>query len=359
MTVTLVSDVVAGDRAVARLQQLAAYVDRHSAAFCTSSGWLDAAARHLPGRPVVITVRAGEDPVGLAALSVTTRRGVQRVELLGGDLNDYGQLFHDDPVAAEELAEAIAAWLAGQRRWSLSLGQLAEDDPALAALARRLPGASVHVGPPMPRITGIGTDYVVSRNRRKKIKNATNRIEADGHGWETVVVDDPAALERWLPAVTELRRRRDHGSGRRSHLDDAQVLAFYTTVVGRLVSCGRARMYLLLVDGQVAGYSLAVLDGEVRRLYDGRVAEQFQAYRGGMVCDLLAVTDAADDPAVVTFDWLRGRTESKFGNAELRRVDLRATSHALVATVDEWEQSARRRIKAALPDAALRRLVAR
>ncbi|WP_435768486.1 GNAT family N-acetyltransferase [Nocardioides sp. SYSU DS0651] len=359
MTPLLASDVALGDRAVARLAELSEFVDRHSEAFCTSAAWLDAAARHLPAEPVVVTVSAGDEPVAVAALAVAGRRGVRRVELLGGDLNDYGQLFHADLRAAEALADAIATWLAGQRRWSLSLGQLAEDAPVLAALLGRLPHASVHAGPPMPRISGVGTDYVLSRNRRKKLNNAINRIEADGRGWETVVVEDLPALERWLPAVVELRRRRDHASGRRSHLDDPQVLAFYEAVVRRLVGEGRARIHLLAVDGRAAGYGLAVLDGDTHRLYDGRVAEDLQAYRGGVVCDLLAVAAAAEDPSVTTFDWLRGRTDSKFGNAELRRVELRAVSHAVVTTVDAWESAARRRVKAALPEAAVRRLVAR
>ncbi len=100
-------------------------------------------------------------------------------------------------------------------------------------------------------------------------------------------------------------------------------------------------------------------DGTVHRLFDGRVAEDFQRYRGGMVCDLMAVTRAGEDPSVTTFDWLRGITPAKFANHEVRRVGLRAASSALVTVVQDWEDAARRRIKAALPEAAVRKLVAR
>lgn len=355
----MANSVAVGDDAVATLDRLAPYIDRHSSAFCTSSAWLAAAARHLPGTPVAVTVHCAGTPVALAALSVVHRRGARRLELLGGDLNDYGPLFHDSAEAAVALADAIAGWVHEQRRWRLDLRQLDANDPVLPALAERLPGAVLEAGPPMPQIVGVGTEYRVSRNRRKNATNATNRITADGHAWERVVVDDAEKLARWLPAVVRLRRVRDHAAGRRSHLDEPAVLAFYEDVVRDAVVRGRAAINLLAVDGEVAGYALAMYDGTAHRLFDGRVAEDFQRYRGGMVCDLMAVTRAIEDPDVTTFDWLRGRTPAKFDNHEARRVGLRAASSVLVTVADDWADTARRRIKEALPEAAVRKLVAR
>ncbi len=359
MTDLMVPSVAVGDEARAQLEELAPYVDGRSAAFCTSSAWLRAAARHLPGTPVTVTVRSGGTPVALAPLRVVHRRGVHRVELLGGELNDYGPLFHDTDAAAGALTEAVSGWLRGHRRWSLVFEQLAADDPVLRALAARLPGAAVEQGPPMPQIVGAGTEYRISRNRRKKVSNATNRIAADGHTWEHLVVDDPEGLERWLSAVIEVRRDRDHAAGRRSHLDDPAVLAFHETVVRDAVEHGRAAVNLLLIDGEIGGYAVAMYDGPTHRLFDGRVADSLQRYRGGMVCDVLAATRAAESPEVTTFDWLRGDTEAKFRNHVQHRVALRAASHTLVTAVEGWEGAARRRIKAVLPAAAVRRLSTR
>nr|WP_246304618.1 GNAT family N-acetyltransferase [Nocardioides thalensis] len=211
----------------------------------------------------------------------------------------------------------------------------------------------------MPQIRGLGTDYRISKNRRGQVRQATNRITADGHTWERVVVDDRDSLERWLPAVIALRRRRDHAAGRRSHLDDDARLSFYEAVVRDFVTRGRAVIYLLTVDGAVAGYHLTMLDGDTYRMLDGRVADELQRYRGGMVTSMMAMTAASNAAEVTTYDWLRGRTESKFGNHEQHRVVLQAASHRLVTTVDQWEATARRRVKSALPAAAVRRLVAR
>lgn len=353
------SQVAVGREAIALLDTLADFVDRHSTAFCTTRAWLAAAARHLSAEPVLVVVREGDDPVGVAALSVTQRRGARRVETLGGDQNDYAQFYCADERAASALADAIADWLGTLGRWSLRLEQLAADDPVLAVLRALVPDAIVEPGPPMPQIHGIGTDYRISRNRRGQARQATNRITGDGRTWEKVVIDDEDSLDRWLPAVIALRRRRDHASGRRSHLDDAARLTFYEAVVRDFVTRGRAVIYLLVVDGAVAGYHLTMLDGDTHRMLDGRVADELQRYRGGMVTSMMAMTVASEAPEVTTYDWLRGRTESKFGNHEAHRVELRAASHRLVTAVDAWEATARRRFKAALPAAAVRRLVAR
>lgn len=358
-TTELVTTVTTDDDAMRALDELAGYVDRRSDVFCTSSAWLSAAARHLPGRPVVIAVRSGGAPVAVAALHLSSRRGVRRIELLGGHLNDYGRLFHDDEAAADALADALVAWVGAQRRWSLTFGQLAADDRVLAALVRRLPCAVVEEGPPMPQIVGVGTDYKVSKNRRGQGRQALNRITKDGRAWEKVVVDDRASLDRWLPAVIDLRRDRDHASGRRSHLDDASVTAFYEAVVTDLVSRGRGAINVLTVDGEIAGYCLVMYDGGTHRVLDGRVADELQRYRGGMVTILMAVTKAAEDPGVHRFDWMRGTNEGKYGNAEHRRVELRAASHPIVTAMDTWEGAARRSLKAILPAAAVRRLARR
>jgi CelD/BcsL family acetyltransferase involved in cellulose biosynthesis len=358
---TWTSRVSTADAARARIRELAGFLDAHSTAYCTTSAWLAAAAAHLPGEPVVLTVAADDGPVvGAAVLSRTRRRGVSRVELLGGAFNDYGQLHHDDPAAADALTVALADWLEHEHgAWSLDLAQLPGDDAVVVGLAGRLARARVEPGPPIPQIRGIGTDYLVSRNRRRKANNALNRITADGRHAEQLAVRDSAALERWLPLVIDVRRQRDHACGRRSHLDDPAVRAFYETFVRDLCAAGSLTLDLLLVDGAIAGYGMVVEEAGVHRIFDGRVADGLEHYRGAVVCDLAATARASADPSVSTFDWLRGRTDGKFGNHEVHRVHLRATSGATVDRLDRWEQSARTRVKAILPTRALRRIAER
>ncbi|UUW87345.1 GNAT family N-acetyltransferase [Nocardioides sp. WV_118_6] len=358
--VAVTTEIAHGSAAELALADLASYVDGRSNAFSTGAGWLRAAARHLPGQPLTIALRGADGRVlALAPLVVQRRAGVVRIEVLGGELNDYAELFHDDPVAADLLADAVASWVRRHRRWSLRLSQLAPGDPVVAGLVARLPGAVVVPGPPMPRIEGAGTDYRLTRHRRRKINTDLNRLAADGYDAERLVVDDPVTLERWLPRLVDVRRGRDHGSGRRSHLDDDGTRAFHEEVVRDAMARGRAVVDLLVVGDEVLGFTTTLRDGPVSRLFDGRVAQDWMRYRGGIVCEMAAVQRAVADPAVETFDWLRGRTDAKFGNAEIHRVELQAASHAWIERMDERRARARAGLKALLPAALVRRIVQR
>lgn len=355
------SDVATGDAAREQLRELADFIDALSTAYCTTSAWLSAAARHLPGEPAIITVRdEGGRPAAVAALTRARRRGVWQIALLGGEFNDYGQLYHDSEESAIALAEALAGWVTSEHRWwALDLQQLADDDPVLGGLATVLPTAVTVPGSPIPQIDGIGTDYLVSRNRRRKANNALNRVDADGRHWEQLAIRDRAGLDRWLPVVIDVRRTRDHACGRRSHLDDAAARAFYEAFVRDLCDAGALTLDLFLVDGRVAGYGMVVEEPGVHRVFDGRVADGLEHYRGAIVCDLAAVARASDDPTVSTFDWLRGRTDGKFGNHEVHRVHLRATSGATVDRLARWDRAARTSVKEVLPEGVLRRIAAR
>ncbi|TQK71236.1 GNAT family N-acetyltransferase [Nocardioides sp. SLBN-35] len=352
--------VATGGPARERLLELADYVDARSTAYCTRAAWLCAAAAHLPGEAVALTIGTADRSVaGLAALTRSRRRGVWHIELLGGPFNDYGQLHHDEDTG-DALAAALVDWVEREHAaWSLDLAQLPGESPVVAGLLRRLGRVRLEPGAPIPQILGIGTDYVVSRNRRRKANNALNRIAADGRRAEQLAVREPAEVARWLPRVVDVRRRRDHACGRRSHLDDPAARGFYETNVSDLAAAGALTLDLLLVDGEIAGYGMVVEEPGVHRVFDGRVADGLEHYRGAVVCDLAATARASADPGVTTFDWLRGRTDGKFGNHEVHRVHLLASSGAAVDRLDRWERSARDRLKAALPAGVLQRIAER
>lgn len=351
--------VARGSAAVTALSEHAAWVDERSQEFSTSSAWLLAAADHLPGEPVVITIARDGRVSGMATLTRRKRWGVTCISLLAAEYNDYAEFHLEDPADAPILAEAIIRWVRSHRRWSLSLGQLSVDDPVLTAIGVILDRSVIVPGPPMPRITGIGTSYRVSSDRRRNINNAINRATTDGHVAKTVIVADPATVDRWLDGIVEVRRGRDHGLGRRSHLDEPEVESFYRAVVRSFVRARRAVVYLLLVDEAIAGYSIVMVEGGCHRVFDGRVAHHLQRYKGGVVTDILAACAAADDDEISTFDWLRGASPAKFGNDVAYRSGLTATSHRVIARLEAAAARGRRLVKAALPDRIRKRLLDR
>ena len=218
-------------------------------------------------------------------------------------------------------------------------------------------GPVIAPGPVMPRIDGLKSGYTVSRNRRRKVQKALNRIEADGRRCERRTVRDLDGFVRWLPQVLEVRRARDHGVGRRSQLDDPATRSFYQRVVRDAAREGRAELNLVLIDDEVAAYAIVMKDGDAHRFFDGRVAHHLQRYLAGHVADMMAVTNAVEAPGVDAFDWLRGESLAKFGTGEPRREELRATSHRVLGTLAQGRDAVKAKVKHALPEPVVRRLV--
>lgn len=351
--------VLTGAAAIEGLRQSAEFIDELSEEFCTTSTWLLAAAELLPGNAAIMVLDRDGGVVGLAPLSVVSRGPVRDISFLGGEHVDYCRLFARDRHAALVLGDALADWLGSLPAWSLELVQLHPGDPVLARLAQRLPNVSVAAGPPMPRIEHLERGFEIGRTWRKHVKSAENRLRTDQRDVEHLVVTSPAELARWLPAVIEVRRGRDHALGRRSQLDAPRVQAFYTRVVQEAVAAGRCRIYLQVVDGQVGGFSTIMLDGDTHRIFDGRVAEDFQRYKGGLTTAVHAVEDAIGTPGVVTYDWLRGSSPTKFGNAEIRRAGLSAVSHRAIRVAAQSRVRTKALIKRAVPDDVVRRLARR
>ncbi|GAB4003843.1 GNAT family N-acetyltransferase [Nocardioides ultimimeridianus] len=347
-----------GGDAVQTLQEAAGLIDAASEAFSTSSTWYVVAATTLPGDHVVISVRDAGRVVALAALTRHTRHGVARIEMLASEYNDYAGFALEDPTYAPGLAAAIASWVRSHRRWSLSLQQLPEHDPTVAALRTLLPEAQLAAGPPMPRISGIGTTYQVSRNRRRNVNNAINRAVTDGRSAHTLTLTELPAIDAWLDRVMVARRGRDNGIGRRSHLDLPGVEDFLRGYLRAAAAEGRVILHLFVIDGtELGGYGIVLVDGDAHRMFDGRVAHEHQRYKGGVVSDVEAAVDASVRPEIVTFDWLRGSSEAKFGNDVLHRYGLVATSHRALARADRLASRSRGLVKAALPHRVRERLV--
>ncbi|GAB2987266.1 GNAT family N-acetyltransferase [Nocardioides montaniterrae] len=343
---TLRARVLLGAEAVAALRGAAVLIDARSAEFCTSSAFLVAAAELLPTTPTVLVVERRGEVVAVAPLAIVRRWPVTRVGFLGGEHVDYCRFFAVDDAAARVLGDALADWLGTLRVWALDLAQLDPADATLARLAGRL-SAELTEGPPMPRIEDLPA-YAIGRTWRKHVSSAANRLRADGRVGEDLVVATPAELDRWLPRIVAVRRERDHGQGRRSQLDDPAVLAFYERVVREAVAAARCRIHLQVVDGEIGGFSTIMIDGDIHRIFDGRVAEHLQRYKGGITTSVRSVQDAVASGAR-TYDWLRGESAVKFANAEVRRTSLGAVSHPLVRTIDEVRADTRSRLKAIVP----------
>ncbi len=275
--------------------------------------WWRAAVLAEPGwEPLVVRAERGGELLGALPLAVRRGRLVHGVRLAGGPHADHARLPLREPAAAAVLAGALVEALGRRRPWRLALEQLPADDPVVQALAERL-ALRVRPGTPCPYVD-LDHDRALpaqlSRNGKRNRRNARNRLVADGR----------VVVERWvrddevltlLPALQELRRRRDHALGRASELDDPGGRAFHEQVARGLSARGALEALVTSVDGELAAYVLLARDGDVLRVWCGRVAPGLERYGLGWLSHCAVLEHALADPGVARLDWLRGDQESK------------------------------------------------
>lgn len=300
----------------------------HAPATAGPVWWLAAAAARPAWQPVVVRV---ESEAGLLAAAVLARRrraGVLSHQGIAHGLADHAALPAVDGEAAALLARAVGQVLARSRGWRLELEQLPAQDPALLALVQQLAGRlTVTTACPYVELDPARTlPEQLSRNGRRNLRNARNRLTTDGRTLEVRWVQGPNAL-RDLPQLQQLRRDREHALGRGSELDDRAGRRFHEQVARGLAERGQLEALHLVLDGALAAYALTARDGDTLRVWDGRVAPGHERYGLGWVSQCEVLARALATPGVARLDWMRGEQESK---------QRSATGTALTAGVTAW-----------------------
>lgn len=328
--------------------------------------WLRLAADPL-WEPLLVMGRRSGSPVAAAALCSRTQRGVTTVRLLGQGACDSGRMPALDHEAADALVSAIQGLLSGAGRWRLHLTQLPADDAVVVELARRVGGElGAGTGCPLAEL-----DHArplldqVSRNGKKSANRSRNLVSRDGHVLTSRWVTGAEAVAA-LPDLQALRRERDHALGRASDLDTPAGSALHTGLVEAFRE--DTDIVVLELDGKLAAYTIGVRDGDLLRVWDGRVAVGHERWGLGWLADLALLERAHADPSLRGVDWMRGEQENKLRSATtvVPAVRLLAFSSPAVArwctaqerAVEVLAQGARR-VVGPSSRAAVRRLVSR
>lgn len=310
--------------------------------------WWRAASDAEPAwTPVLLRAERDGELVGVLPLGVRRVLGVTTVRLASAGRADHARLPAYDGAAAQVLADALVHLLATRRPWRLALDQLPADDRVIAALAARLP-VRVLPGTPCPYVDlahDVPLSAQLSKNGRSNLRNGRNRLDTDGRqaraSW-TVGLDALALL----PEAQALRRARDHAVGRSSQLDTRAGLAFHTAVATGLAGRGKLESLRYEVDGELAGYIMLARDGEVLRVWDGRVAPGYERYGLGWLTHCEVLEHALADPGVVRLDWLLGEQENKQRSAtgSADAVHVRAESARWLAEAERRVAGVRGRL---------------
>ena len=309
--------------------------------------WLSAWARAFTFyEPVVVRV-----PGAWAPLAVRSRAGLLRVVALGHGVSDYSRLPAVDAEAAVRLGDRVAEVLAGiGRPWVLDLEQLPVDDPAVTALCARLPVHRLEEGDgsPMTRfVEGRAVETYLSGNFRGSVRRKLRRVEAAGTKVEVAFERGADAVQRLLPELEQVRRRRDEHVGRVSALDTEAGTRFYRDVMAGLAARGEVEIATLRFDGRLAAYVVSLLDGPVYRSYDPRIEPAFAEHSPGMVLEVPLFERLLADPAIECFDRMRGVEAYKLrtSNHVEPATRLRAWSSTGVRRVDDGWRRAKRELK--------------
>jgi hypothetical protein len=203
---------------------------------------LDAGAAHRPrARPAAVVVEAHAQgrPEGVAFLALRRRGGTTVVTLLGAGCAPApagwppARLLARDEPTAGRLAAGICDLLGSLRGpWTLRLTGLPLGDPTTAALAARLPTA------------------VLANERSTRLVDELDSVGA------VLRSRDPAALERWLPALLD----RADGARAREFLRSAARLHAVT---------GELEVAVVPDGDRPQSALLTLLDGAVRRPWWG------------------------------------------------------------------------------------------
>jgi CelD/BcsL family acetyltransferase involved in cellulose biosynthesis len=265
--------------------------------------------------PWAVTVERDGALTGAALLARRRRSGLTEVLRLGHWATDHARFPATDSPSAAALAVAVIAEVKALRGpWQVHLGQLPVADPVVRALADGLRGAVLMPGDGSPLLRFTDDRSVaayLSKNHRQNSRTAVNRMRKAGVTHAVQTTREAAEIEAAFPEIDAVRRRRDAEKGRTDKLVDSQYATFRRTVIRSLAARGEAELTTLRLDGELAAYNLALLDGGSYRLWDSRMSPAWERfYPGRLVLDE-SIERALGDPRFTEFDFMRGQLQYK------------------------------------------------
>jgi diguanylate cyclase (GGDEF)-like protein len=284
--------------------------------------------------PMVVEIRTPQTQqlAGCATLAIDKRAGVATVVALGHSSSLFAGLPARDATASKALAKAIVRTLdSAAEVWSLDLEQLPDHDPTLGYLREELENVQLLPELRVPRVlfsTAHNVDEILSKSMRKQLRRARQKIE--NAGLEMVIAFDRgrAINSELLDEVEIVHVQRDRDARRNSDLDRPAEREFWRSVVEGGHGAWEIEIATLRLDGHLAAYAVAILDGDAYRIYDGHMATEWRDYSPGRLVEAASLSRALSDQRFAVLDWMSGIAAEKLltTNFAESRARLVATS---------------------------------
>ncbi|MCB1003727.1 MAG: GNAT family N-acetyltransferase, partial [Acidimicrobiales bacterium] len=294
--------------------------------------------------PMMIEVRAADSGAlnACALLATMERAEGTAIVALGHGSSLFTGLPARDRDSSNALARAIAETLNElPGAWSLEIEQMHDNDPTLVDLADELDHAQLLPELRIPRVafsSAHQVDDVLSKSMRKQLRRARNRIEADGKQMIIAFDRGKAITAELIDEVEAVHVSRDRAARRRSDLDRPSEREFWRRVVEGGNGEWEIEIASLRLDGVLAAYVVALLDGDTYRVYDGRMNSEYVDYSPGRLVEAAALNRAITDSRFLVLDWMSGIAAEKLlcTNIAESRARLVATSGSRYLASSDW-----------------------
>lgn len=228
--------------------------------------------------------------------------------LAGTDGGHRGAILASDPTVALALGDSVRSALDERSSPPVAvLGPLPAGSAVVDAFAAGLSGSRQDVAAAVPvirRDAGTDPEAFMAAGMRRTLRKAANRLTADGRRANARFTCDATEILALLPQLEQVHRHRDHVHGRISDLDDAVRHRAWRRRVRNLTDVGVLELAILDIDGELAAYTLGVVDGPVYRLLEGRFVTDWARYSPGRLLEVAVVERVLGDDALTTFDWM-------------------------------------------------------
>ncbi len=262
-------------------------------------------------RPVFLSVRRGEDLIGVAALDMDRE---QARELGDHNVRDYG-----GPLALSGEEGAVASGLLEWLREDLTPGLMLWGVPADSAIVPAVEAAAASGGWTFERgheavcpgvdLPGDFEGYIaaLSKKDRHELRRKLRNFEAAAGSSSFASVTDPGALVEALEGLFHLMRV---SRGDKDEFLTPEMESFFRDVVAALGQLGMARLSTLSLDGTPVAMTLAFEDAETTYLYNSGYDPASSHLAVGLVGKAYAIRDSIER-GKRRFDFLRGEEEYK------------------------------------------------
>ncbi|MEL7156795.1 MAG: GNAT family N-acetyltransferase, partial [Actinomycetota bacterium] len=297
--------------------------------------WLNAWGESFQNwSPMMVDLRSAEtgELVGYALLACMERAQGTAIVAMGHGSSLHTSLPARDDAAANALAQGVVSTLNDlPGAWSLELEQIHDLNATLLGLADQLEHAQVLPELRVPRVvfsTAHNVDDVLSKSMRKQIRRAKNKISAAELEMSMAFDRGQAISMELIDEVESVHVARDRDARRNSDLDRPSERAFWRRVVEAAGGDWEVEIATLRLDGNLAAYVVAILDGDTYRVYDGRMNTEWAHFSPGRLIEAAALSRAMSDPRFAVLDWMSGVAAEKLLTTNIAegRARLVATS---------------------------------